>query len=146
LTRAVVLAFGIAALATGCMGDDARSDRPEWLTEALEQRLTRNALLVSRKDPDAEIARAFVVRSNVTDVSRLGGWGDPRTGTVYVLELSGELTLCHGVTPEVDPCARTDGITVVYDGTTLRTRDVVYGRLGAEQLGPAFDLSIPQRD
>ena len=104
--------------------------------------MTQNALLVKRDDPNAEIDRAFIVRATAADVARLGGWRSATSGTVYVLELWGDMTLCHRVPSGADPCAQTEGITLVYDAATLRTRDVVYGRLGAEQLGRAFELSV----
>ena len=99
-------------------------------------------LLVKKRDPAAKIDRAFIVRSTQSEVQRLGGWAAPVNHPVYVLEMWGDMTLCHSAPAGADPCDETDGLTIVHNAETLETDDVVYGRLGGERLGPTYELDL----
>ena len=138
IAAAAVLAAGFG-LGVGAAGGE---DRPAWLSEATEKRLTANARAVFTQDPSAQIERAFVVRTAHQRVSEIGQWQSPGDHEVYVVELWGDMRLCHGAPAGGNPCERTDGLTVVYDARTLRTDDVRFGRLGAERLGSPYDLAV----
>ena len=140
------LALGSAAVAAACGGNDpAAQDRPAWVTDALEQSMIRNALLVKKRDPEAKIERAFIVRSTDDELERVAGSTTPGDHPVYILEIWGEMTLCHGAPAGADPCDETDGFSVVYNAETPQTDQVVYGRLRAERLGPAYELNLSSR-
>jgi hypothetical protein len=138
--RFVVPAIVLALLTTGCLGGDSRADRPDWMTDALEQGLIRTAREAKSADPNVTVERAFVVRTTARELARLATGIRPSPRTVYVVELWGDMTICHGAPPGVDPCTRTDGVTVFYD-TNLSSHGTSPSRLDVEQLGEPFDLT-----
>jgi hypothetical protein len=144
-----VAALGVLAPALAGCGQDAASKRPDWLTEKFEKNLIRAAVHLKERDKEATVTRAFVVRATDKQVQRLGGWRSPgRDRVVYVLEVWGDMELCHTAPRGADPCTRTNGWTAVFASKTLEPLEaahVMTFRLGAERLccgGRPYDLDI----
>jgi hypothetical protein len=139
----VAPSLAVALAVVCCGGAGVSAQRPAWLSERFAARLVGIARSVRHQDRHAKVERTFVVRSTHRRVQRLGGWqGSQSNHAVLVVELWGRMKHCHSAPTNAGACAVTDGLTVVIDASTGATDDVIYGRLGAERLGPAYELHV----